>query len=53
MQYVALLTSGDSSERMTAPLVSTWMTLAEGNEELAMSESRETREVICSRLVRN
>lgn len=25
-------TSGDSSDRITAPLVSTWMTLAEGSE---------------------
>lgn len=35
-----MLTSGDSSERITAPLVSTWITLAEGNEGLAMAERK-------------
>lgn len=28
------LVSGDSSDRMTAPLVSTWMTFANGNDGL-------------------
>ena len=35
------LTSGDSSARMTAPLVLTWMTFGEGNGGAGMADDAE------------